>query len=90
MFEILKFDHFLTPKRTKILRQYSFVVWIFFTEEIAEFLDSWLMLIERMSNPKTILETPHVMPSKSSQTGYVPFSAVQYLIKAQKVGAPSL
>lgn len=48
------------------------------------------MLIERMSNPKTILETPHVMPSKSSQTGYVPFSAVQYLIKAQKVGAPSL
>lgn len=62
----------------------------FSPEEIAEFLDSWLMLIERMSNPKTILETPHVMPSKSSQTGYVPFSAVQYLIKAQKVGAPSL
>lgn len=30
------------------------------------------------------------MPSKSSQTGYVPFSAVQYLIKAQKVGALSL
>jgi E3 ubiquitin-protein ligase HUWE1 len=56
-----------------------------YTEEIAEFLDSWLMLIERMSNPKTILETPHVMPAKASQSGYVPFSAVQYLIKAQKV-----
>ncbi|XP_061178702.1 E3 ubiquitin-protein ligase HUWE1-like [Saccostrea echinata] len=55
------------------------------SEEIAEFLDSWLMLIERMSNPKTVLETPHVMPAKSSQSGYVPFSAVQYLIKAQKV-----
>ncbi|XP_048739045.2 E3 ubiquitin-protein ligase HUWE1-like isoform X5 [Ostrea edulis] len=54
------------------------------SEQIAEFLDSWLMLIERMSNPKTILETPHVMPAKSSQSGYVPFSAVQYLIKAQK------
>ncbi|XP_078340185.1 E3 ubiquitin-protein ligase HUWE1-like isoform X5 [Crassostrea virginica] len=54
------------------------------SEEIAEFLDSWLMLIERMSNPKTILDTPHVMPTKSSQAGYVPFSSVQYLIKAQK------
>lgn len=88
--EMIKFYCLSTPKRNKILRQYSFVFWIFFPEEIAEFLDSWLMLIERMSNPKTILETPHVMPSKSSQTGYVPFSAVQYLIKAQKVGAPSL
>ncbi|KAL3853804.1 hypothetical protein ACJMK2_017313, partial [Sinanodonta woodiana] len=49
-----------------------------------EFLDAWLMLIEKMVNPKTVLETPHTLPAKSSQANFVPFDPVAYLIKTQK------
>lgn len=51
----------------------------------AEFLDSWLSLLERMVNPKMILETPHTMaPKSTSATGYSPFDAIQYLITVHK------
>lgn len=51
----------------------------------AEFLDSWLSLLERMVNPKMILETPHTMaPKSASATGYSPFDAIQYLITVHK------
>lgn len=51
----------------------------------AEFLDSWLSLLERMVNPKMILETPHIMAAKSSSAlGYSPFDAIQYLITVHK------
>lgn len=43
------------------------------------------MLVEKMVNPKTVTESPHVLPAKSSQPGFVPFSPVQYLITTQKV-----
>ena len=43
------------------------------------------MLIEKMVNPKTVLETPHFMMDKSTQPGFTPFNAVQYLICTQKV-----
>jgi len=51
----------------------------------AEFLDSWLSLLERMVNPKTILETPHTMaPKSNSAIGYTPFDPIQYLIQVHK------
>ncbi|XP_064606987.1 E3 ubiquitin-protein ligase HUWE1-like isoform X3 [Liolophura sinensis] len=49
-----------------------------------EFLDAWLMLVEKMVNPKTVLESPHTLPAKSTQPGFVPFDPVQYLIRTQK------
>ncbi|KAK3600176.1 hypothetical protein CHS0354_039470 [Potamilus streckersoni] len=49
-----------------------------------EFLDAWLMLMEKMVNPKTVLETPHTLPAKSSQANFMPFDPVAYLIKTQK------
>ncbi|XP_076109103.1 E3 ubiquitin-protein ligase HUWE1-like isoform X2 [Mytilus galloprovincialis] len=49
-----------------------------------EFLDAWLMLIEKMVNPKTIMESTHTLPEKSSQAGFIPFNKVQYLISTQK------
>jgi len=35
------------------------------SEQQVEFLDSWLVLVERFVNPKTVLETPHSLPSKN-------------------------
>lgn len=55
-----------------------------------EFLDAWLMLIEKMVNPKTVLESTHQLPAKSSQTGFVPFDPIQFLIGAQKVTANNI
>nr|XP_006822183.1 PREDICTED: E3 ubiquitin-protein ligase HUWE1-like [Saccoglossus kowalevskii] len=49
-----------------------------------EFLDAWLMLVEKMVNTKTILESPHTLPVKASQPGFVPFSPVQFLIHTHK------
>ncbi|CAN8001289.1 unnamed protein product [Ixodes hexagonus] len=33
-------------------------------EGTGEFLDAWLMLLEKMVNPKMVLESPHTLPSK--------------------------
>jgi len=52
------------------------------------FLDAWLMLIEKMVNPKTVMESTHQLPTKSSQAGFIPFDPIQYLITAQKVSTP--
>ncbi|CAN8005048.1 unnamed protein product, partial [Ixodes pacificus] len=35
-------------------------------EGTGEFLDAWLMLLEKMVNPKMVLESPHTLPSKPS------------------------
>lgn len=48
-----------------------------------EFLDSWLMLLEKMVNPKMVLESPHIMPLKP-QSSFMPFDPVKYLIKTHK------
>ncbi len=42
------------------------------------------MLVEKMVNTKNVLESPHTLPIKSSQPGFVPFDPLQYLIKTQK------
>lgn len=48
-----------------------------------EFLDSWLLLLEKMINPKTILESPHALPTTATTT-FVPFDPVKYLIHSHK------
>ncbi|CAH1782935.1 unnamed protein product [Owenia fusiformis] len=49
-----------------------------------EFLDAWLMLMEKMVNTKQVLESPHTLPSKSTHPGFVPFSGLQYLASTHK------
>lgn len=52
-----------------------------------EFLDAWLMLVEKMVNPSTVLDSPHSLPVK--MPGVTPtmpqFSALRFLIVTQKV-----
>lgn len=50
-----------------------------------EFLDAWLMLLEKMVNPKNVLESPHTLPSKLNQQGSPSFNPVLYLIHIHKV-----
>nr|XP_057941106.1 E3 ubiquitin-protein ligase HUWE1 isoform X7 [Doryrhamphus excisus] len=51
-----------------------------------EFLDAWLMLVEKMVNPSTVLDSPHSLPAK--MLGVTPtmpqFSALRFLIVTQK------
>uniref|UniRef100_A0A3P8UPN2 E3 ubiquitin-protein ligase HUWE1 n=1 Tax=Cynoglossus semilaevis TaxID=244447 RepID=A0A3P8UPN2_CYNSE len=51
-----------------------------------EFLDAWLMLVEKMVNPSTVLDSPHSLPAKMpGVTPSVPqFSALRFLIVTQK------
>jgi E3 ubiquitin-protein ligase HUWE1 len=59
-------------------------------EGAGEFLDSWLMLLEKMVNPRMVLESPHTMPNKSQQADFVPFDPVQYLIRTHRVSSHCL
>lgn len=55
-----------------------------------EFLDAWLMLLEKMVNPKAILDSPHVI-SKSNvrgnafRSGAQQFDPLKYLIQIHKL-----
>ncbi|XP_029689696.1 E3 ubiquitin-protein ligase HUWE1 isoform X5 [Takifugu rubripes] len=51
-----------------------------------EFLDAWLMLVEKMVNPSTVLDSPHSLPAKMpGVTPTIPqFSALRFLIVTQK------
>ena len=62
-----------------------FVCFIIFLDGTGELLDAWLMLIEKMVNPKTVLESPHQLPAKSGHPGFQSFDPVPYLIRMQKV-----
>ncbi|XP_035825881.1 E3 ubiquitin-protein ligase HUWE1 isoform X3 [Aplysia californica] len=53
-------------------------------EGTGEFLDSWLALVEKMINPKAVLESPHTLPPKNKAPGLTVFNPVQYLISTQK------
>ena len=48
-----------------------------------EFLDAWLMLLEKMVNPKNVLESPHILPNKPS-ANFKPFDSLKYLIRTHK------
>ena len=52
-------------------------------EGTGEFLDAWLMLLEKMVNPKNVLESPHLLPTKPS-SNFKPFDILGYLIKTHK------
>lgn len=49
-----------------------------------EFLDAWLMLLEKMVNPKAILEAPHVIALKSLRNK-PEFDTVSYLINVHRL-----
>ncbi|XP_011497625.1 PREDICTED: E3 ubiquitin-protein ligase HUWE1 [Ceratosolen solmsi marchali] len=51
-----------------------------------EFLDVWLVLLEKMVNPKAILDSPHVVSSKCTglYKAYEPFDPIKYLIDIHK------
>lgn len=51
-----------------------------------EFLDAWLMLLEKMVNPKAILDSPHVVSSKCTGLYKVceTFDPIKYLIDIHK------
>ncbi|RZB39554.1 DUF913, HECT, DUF908 and/or WWE domain containing protein [Asbolus verrucosus] len=57
-------------------------------EGTAGFLDAWLMLLEKMVNPKAILESPHIISNRSTQSstyrGYS-FDPLKYLIQIHKL-----
>ncbi|KAG4070284.1 hypothetical protein HA402_009847 [Bradysia odoriphaga] len=55
-----------------------------FPEGTGEFLDAWLMLLEKMVNPKAILESPHVITLKSSSRAKEEFDAINYLINVHR------
>ena len=48
-----------------------------------EFLDAWLMLLEKMVNPKNVLESPHILPNKPT-SNFKPFDSLKYLIQTHK------
>jgi E3 ubiquitin-protein ligase HUWE1 len=49
-----------------------------------EFLDSWLLLLEKMVNPKTVQESPHTLPAKA--TGNLkPFDPMKYLSRTHRM-----
>ena len=49
-----------------------------------EFLDSWLLLLEKMVNPKTVQDSPHTLPAKGIGN-MKPFDPMKYLSKTHKL-----
>lgn len=58
-------------------------------EGTGEFLDAWLMLLEKMVNPKNVLESPHLLPVKPV-SNFKPFDILGYLIKTHKTAFQSV
>ena len=58
-------------------------------EGTGEFLDSWLMLLEKMVNPKAVLDSPHTMPNKPLR-GFKPFDSMKYLIRTHRLAFDAL
>lgn len=56
------------------------------TDGTSEFLDAWLMLLEKMVNPKAILDSPHVITSKRGGVYkvYENFDPIKYLTEIHK------
>ncbi|GFW06190.1 e3 ubiquitin-protein ligase HUWE1 [Trichonephila clavipes] len=49
-----------------------------------EFLDAWLMLLEKLVNPKNVLESPHTLPFKPNQPGNTGFNPLLFIIHIHK------
>lgn len=53
-------------------------------EWLTEFLDSWLMLLEKMTNPTTLMDSQHLLPLTGTRGG-IGFDPTQYLIRVHRV-----
>ncbi|XP_022080949.1 E3 ubiquitin-protein ligase HUWE1-like [Acanthaster planci] len=55
-------------------------------EGTGEFLDVWLVLIEKLVNPEAVLDSPHSLPARASpgRAAHAPFSPAQFLISTHK------
>lgn len=58
-------------------------------ETVLEYLENWCGLLERLVNPKNMLESPHALPAKTYPVGSLNFGPLQFLIHTQKVGHSS-
>ena len=56
------------------------------TEYVVEFLDTWLLLAEKMVHPKSVLDSVYPLPAKGNTSDYKPFNPTQYLKNVLKVG----
>ena len=56
-----------------------------FTEYVVEFLDTWLLLAEKMVHPKSVLDSVYPLPAKGNTSDYKPFNPTQYLKNVLKV-----
>ena len=59
------------------------LILVFDIDGAGEFLDAWLLLMEKLTNPKNILDSPYVFGVKSNEPAV--FSPLQYLVQIQKV-----
>ena len=55
------------------------------TDGTGEFLDTWLLLLEKMVNPKAILDSPHTITIMKHGAIYKPFDPLKYLMTIHKV-----
>jgi len=55
------------------------------TDGTGEFLDTWLLLLEKMVNPKAILDSPHTITVMKHGAIYKPFDPLKYLMTIHKV-----
>lgn len=54
-------------------------------DTLIEYLENWCGLLERLVNPKNMLESPHALPPKSYHPLNISFSPLHFLIHIQKV-----
>lgn len=63
-----------------------------FPDGTGEFLDAWLMLLEKMTNPRLILDSPNVFVQqhKVENTAVLEFCPYKYLVRIHRVCAKNL
>lgn len=62
---------------------------LFTVDYLVEFLDTWLLLAEKMVHPKSVLDSVYPLPAKGNTSDYKPFNPTQYLKNILKVGKPT-
>ncbi|XP_065351363.1 E3 ubiquitin-protein ligase HUWE1 isoform X4 [Cloeon dipterum] len=56
----------------------------------SEFVESWLELLEKLVNPKSVLESPHSLSTKANNMLSHPFEPTEYITLMQKLAFDSL
>ncbi|XP_047736696.1 E3 ubiquitin-protein ligase HUWE1 isoform X2 [Hyalella azteca] len=54
-------------------------------DTLLEYLESWCALLERLVNPRHMLESPHALPPKVYPLGCLSFNPLSFLMHIQKV-----